>query len=304
MKYNEWLDEWLALYVKPSAKEQTCDKYFAQVKNHIAPKLGDNDMDELTAVVLQKFVVDLIDNGLAANTVNGIISVIKCSLKRAAALGITNVQGMDAIVRPKVNEKQVECFTIGEQRKIENYISASKKGKLFGIVLCLYTGLRIGELLALTWKDVDFANGILLISKSCHDCWNNGKYKKITETPKTKNSKRYIPLPKVLLAKLKALYKQSDSTYVICGKNKEFGIQVRSYQKTFEKVLEKLGIAHKGFHALRHTFATRALEVGMDVKTLSEIMGHGNPTITLKRYAHSLLEHKTEMMNRLGRLML
>lgn len=151
---------------------------------------------------------------------------------------------------------------------------------------------------------MDLANGILLISKSCHDCWNNGKYEKITETPKTKNSKRYIPLPKALLAKLKALYKQSDSTYVICGKNKEFGIQVRSYQKTFEKVLIKLGIAHKGFHALRHTFATRALEVGMDVKTLSEIMGHGNPTITLKRYAHSLLEHKTEMMNRLGKLML
>lgn len=78
---------------------------------------------------------------------------------------------------------------------------------------------------------------------------------------------------------------------------------MRSYQRTFEILLKKLGIAHKGFHALRHTFATRALEVGMDVKTLSEILGHQNPTITLQRYAHSMIEHKTEMMNKVGRFL-
>lgn len=154
MKYKEWLDEWLALYVKPSAKARTCDKYFAQVKNHIVPKLGNNEMDELTAAVLQKFVVDLIDNGLAANTVNGIISVLKSSLKRAAALGITNVHSMDAIVRPKVNEKQVECFTKGEQRKIESYISESKKDKLFGVVFAcirVYVSASFWRLLGKTW---------------------------------------------------------------------------------------------------------------------------------------------------------
>jgi integrase len=130
----------------------------------------------------------------------------------------------------------------------------------------------------------------------------NGEYVKVLDTPKTDNSVRTIPLPKQLLPYLKTLKKQSDCDYVVSGKG-AYGVQVRSYQRTFENLLIKLKIEHKGFHSLRHTFATRALECGMDIKTLSEILGHKNPTITLNRYAHSLLEHKTEMMNRLGKLL-
>lgn len=303
MKYKQWLDEWLTYYVKPATKERTCDKYRSQIEIHIMPALGDYDLDELTAQVLQRFTVKLTENGLAANTVSGIISVLKCSLKRAVMLGVTNVQCTDAIVRPKAKEKQVESFTKDEQRKIERYIADKSKDRLFGIVLCLYTGLRIGELLALTWGDVDFAKGIITVKKTCSDGWRNGEYVKIIDTPKTDNGYRIVPIPKQLLARLKEIKKRSTDEYVVGGKT-EYGAEVRTYQKTFERILAKLSLPHKGFHALRHTFATRALEVGMDVKTLSEILGHGNPTITLKRYAHSMLEHKTEMMNRLGRLLL
>lgn len=303
MKYKEWLEEWLTLYVKPVAKERTYEKYRAQVRNHIAPKLGEYELEELTAQVLQKFTVELTDAGFASNTVNSIISVIKSSVKRAVILGITTVQCTDAIVRPKTKEKQVECFSKDEQRKIERYITESGKDKLFGILLCLYTGLRIGELLALTWKDIDLNRGVMSISQSCRDTWKNGKYLKICETPKTDNAYRVVPIPKTLLPKMKELRRKSDCEYIISGKS-EYGAEVRSYQKTFEGLLQRLNIPHKGFHALRHTFATRALEVGMDVKTLSEILGHGNPAITLKRYAHSMLEHKTEMMNRVGKLLL
>lgn len=303
MQYKQWLDEWITYYVKPATKERTCDKYRSQIEKHIAPKLGKYDLDELSAQVLQRFTAELTENGLAANTVNGIISVLKSSLKRAVMLGITNVQCTDAIVRPKAKEKQVECFGKDEQRKIESYIAETGKDKLFGVVLCLYTGLRIGELLALTWQDVDFGKGIITVNKSCRDGWKNGEYIKEIDTPKTENGYRIVPMPKQLIAKLKEIKKHSSGEYVVGGKT-EYGAEVRSYQRTFESMLVKLGIPHKGFHALRHTFATRALEVGMDVKTLSEILGHGNPTITLKRYAHSMLDHKIEMMNRVGRLLL
>lgn len=303
MKDKDWLNEWLKWYVKPATKFRTYKKYKRQIEIHILPALGEYELHELTATVLQRFTVDLSEKGLSANTVNGIISVLKSSLKRAVALGIAEKEYTDCIVRPKQREKQVECFSKDEQRKIEQYIYEKKKTKLFGILLCLYTGLRIGELLALTWNDVDLQKGVISVSKSCHDGWKNGAYVKIVDTPKTLCSDRVIPLPKQLLSKMKEHRKQSAGEFVVGGRS-EYGAQVRSYQKTFELLLKRLNIPHKGFHSLRHTFATRALECGMDVKTLSEILGHKNPTITLKRYAHSMMEHKAEMMNRLGKLLL
>ena len=173
----------------------------------------------------------------------------------------------------------------------------SGRDKLFGIILCLYAGLRIGELLALTWADMDLRKGLISVTKSCHD----SKDGRVVEEPKTLSSRRIIPLPKQLLPLLKGLKKRSTSPFVISSNGKP--VFVRSYQRTFELLLIKLRIPHKGFHSLRHTFATRALECGMDVKTLSEILGHKNPTVTLNRYAHSLMEHKADMMNRLGKLL-
>ena len=161
--------------------------------------------------------------------------------------------------------------------------------------------MRIGELLALTWKDIDFGKGLLFVSKTCHDGSDGCNHIRLIDSPKTVHSRRVIPLPKQILPLLKNLKKRSNCEYIIADGDKP--VFVRSYQRTFELLLKKLGIVHKGFHSLRHTFATRALECGMDVKTLSELLGHKNATVTLNRYAHSLLEHKTDMMNRLGKLL-
>ncbi len=219
----------------------------------------------------------------------------------AHLIGLTPEYVANKIKRPKTVEKQVDCFTVGEQKKIEQYALHSPKDKLFGVVLCLYTGLRIGELLALMWKDIDFGKGLLFVSKTCHDGNDGCNHIRIIDSPKTVHSRRVIPLPKQILPLLKNLKKRANCDYIIADGDKP--VFVRSYQRTFELLLKKLGIAHKGFHSLRHTFATRALECGMDVKTLSELLGHKNTTVTLNRYAHSLLEHKTDMMNRLGKLL-
>ena len=301
MFYKEWLHKWLELYVKPSTKERTYRKYRQEAEKYILPALGNYEADELSAVELQSFSASLAERGLAASTVNGVLFVLKSSLRKAVALGIAHRQYTDMIVRPKVREKKVVCFSKDEQKRIEQYVLEHNTPYLFGIVLTLYTGLRIGELLALTWEDIDFQKGTVTISKSCFDSWENGRYKKIFDTTKTQSSERVIPLPKQIIGELKQLKKQTGARFVVAAKS-EYGAQIRAYQRSFELVLRKLHIERKCFHALRHTFATRALEVGMDVKTLSEILGHRNPTITLNRYAHSLLEHKTEMMNKVGRL--
>ena len=142
----------------------------------------------------------------------------------------------------------------------------------------------------------------LRVSKTCHYGKNDdGVFGRITDNPKTPSSIRTVPIPRQLMPHLREVKKKSRSTHVVS--NGDNPISIRSYQHSFSLLLKKLNIQHRGFHSLRHTFATRALECGMDVKTLSEILGHKNPTVTLNRYAHSLMEHKKEMMNKLGRLL-
>ena len=304
MKYMDWLNEWLKNYVLPSVKIRTYERYSLIVNLHIRDKIGMLELDDLTPLLLQQYITELLQSGnrktgkgLSANSVNAIISVLQSSLKTANFLGLTAEYTADKVKRPKLKEKPVECFSLKEQKQIEQAILSGRKDKLYGILLCLYSGLRIGELIALQWSDIDFTKGILTVSKSCHD----GKAGLIIDEPKTATSRRVIPLPKQLLPILKGIKKKSDSPFVVSANGKP--VSVRSYQRSFELLLKKLKIPHRGFHSLRHTFATRALECGMDVKTLSEILGHKNPTVTLNRYAHSLMEHKADMMNRLGKLL-
>lgn len=304
MKYIDWLIQWLENYIRPSVKVRTYERYRLIVEQHIKDKTGSIELNNLSPFVLQSFITELLQSGnkktgkgLSANSVNAVISVIQSSLKTAHILGLTRECTADKLKRPKLKEKPVECFTLAEQKQIEQAVLNGKKDKLYGIILCLYSGLRIGELIALQWNDIDFTKGILTVSKSCHD----SKDGLVIDEPKTANSRRLIPLPKQLIPIIKGIKKRSDSLFVVSANGKP--VSVRSYQRRFELLLKKLKIPHKGFHSLRHTFATRALECGMDVKTLSEILGHKNPTVTLNRYAHSLMEHKADMMNKLGKLL-
>lgn len=300
MLYREWMEEWLELYVKPCAKQRTYVKYRKNAQRYILPALGDWDLADLSPLKIQKFYASISGLGLADNTVYGIISVLRLSLKRCALLRFTGAELDGGTLRPKMKCSKADCLNKREQEKLERYIFEQKKPKLFGILLSLYTGLRIGELLALTWEDVDLARGTVAVTKSCHDSWGGGGYVKVIEDTKTRSSERVIPLPKKIIGYMKELKRNAEGEFVISGRTR-YGAEVRTYQRTFGVVLKKLGIEHKGFHALRHTFATRAIEVGMDVKTLAELLGHRNPMVTLRVYTHSLMEHKNALMNKLAR---
>lgn len=299
MKYQQWLKIWLNNYVKTTCKARTCNIY-AQAVERIIPRLGEIELSELTLSLLQQFVTDLlapsIGKPLSASTVNVTISVLQNSLKTAHLLGHVATYEANKIRRPKSAEKRVECFSVLEQKQIEAHIKNGKKLKFYGIIICLYTGLRLGELLALEWNNVDMDACTLTVEKTCY--YLNGE--RIEDAPKTANSLRAIPFPKQLLPLFKEMYKARQTKYVIEVNGKP--LVPRSYQRSFELLLYKLKIPHRGFHSLRHTFATRALECGMDVKTLAELLGHTNPTVTLKRYAHSMLEYKIQMMNKLGKM--
>lgn len=306
MTYNEWQQLWLENYVKPSAKARTYQTYRKMLSCHITPAIGNYALEELTPMRLQTFVTALLKNGnlqtgagLSVSTVNLIVTIVQNSLKTAYDLGKVAVYSGAKVKRPKVKQKMVSCFTLSEQKRIERAVLADSRKKMLGVLLCLYTGLRVGELLALTWSDIDLQKSLLTVNKTCRD-EKRFSASQIVDEPKTESSKRTIPIPKQLIPILKSMKISQKGELLISNKGNP--IAIRSYQRSFSFLLNKLNIPHRGFHALRHTFATRAIECGMDVKTLSEVLGHKNATVTLNRYAHSLLEHKKEMMNKLGKL--
>lgn len=309
MKLNEWLEIWLNKYAKHTVKLRTFIKYTEICEKHIIPMLGDYELQDLTASVLQDFAVYKLEHGnlvngqgLSVNTVLGIVSVLKQALNDAVGLGIVDKVYVSSIRLPQATEKKISAFERSEQQKIEQFCVHSSKANYIGIVVCLYTGIRLGELLALTWSDIDFEHRILHIDKTVYTVKKDGKRTVIVDEPKTRNSVRSIPLSYQLIRLLKTMKKQSKSEYVIATK---YGciVSERSYQRTFASILRRCGVTYKNFHSLRHTFATRALEYGVDVKTLSEILGHKNASVTLNRYSHSLMSYKADMMNILGKML-
>lgn len=309
MKYKDWLNIWLENYVKPSTKIKTYQLYRDIIENRLKKHFGEYELNQISPIKLQCYITELLScgniiskNGLSVNTVNGIITVIKGSLKTASVMNETVGYVADKVKRPRIREKKVGCFLVNEQKKIEQAVLSDKRPKMFGVILCLYTGLRLGELLALTWDDIDFSKCLLSVDKTVYEGKDEeGSFCKIVGMPKTVSSMRSIPLPKQLVPMLRNLKRMSKSKYVVS--DKERSVSIRVYQRNFSKLLERLGIEHKGFHSLRHTFATRALECGMDVKTLSEILGHKNVSVTLNRYVHIMPNYKRDIMNKLGKLL-
>ena len=173
MRYQDWLEEWLAVYIKPTSKYKTYHRYEAIIRQRLIPKLGGYDLQDLTPLLIQRYIMELLQSGnlkngmgLSVNSVDGILSVIQNSLKTAYAIELIPNYTMNKIKRPKIAEKQVSCFSAEEQKTIEKAVMKDKRDKMKGIILCLYTGLRIGELLALEWEDIDFSRAELIVNKT------------------------------------------------------------------------------------------------------------------------------------------
>lgn len=309
MKVKELFDIWLNKYCKLSLKIRSFNKYDNFINLHINPILGEYEITDITSDILQDFISLKLKEGnlktkgpLSSNTVFGIASVLKQGFKFALIQDLIIKDPTLSLRLPQATEKEVQALTRDEQKTIEEYCLKYNRNNYLGIVICLYTGIRLGELLALTWEDINFEDKLLYIKKTSYTSKVNGKNQIIIDKPKTKKSNRIIPIPDKLLVLLQIQKRASSCDYIIATKQNKM-VETRSYQRTFESILSKCGIKHYNFHCLRHTFATRALELGMDIKTLSEILGHTNVAITLNRYAHSLLDYKIQEMNKIGTLL-
>ncbi|MCD8286153.1 MAG: site-specific integrase [Clostridia bacterium] len=297
MKVTEWMNRWLE-ESSTRLKWSTIIRYTENSGCHICPSLGEKDLDELSAEALQDFIQNLAGKRLAYNTIASIVSTLKMAVKEAVRMKVTDVDNTGSMHLPEHAEREAECFTVQEQRKLVQAVQRSSDLRLYGILISAGMGLRIGELLALTWDDINMHSRTIRISKTSYYAKDrNGVYGRIVTSPKTHKSARTIPIPDILYPYIKELYENRDCKHVISRRGKP--VKMRTYQALFSRFLSQHGIRHRGFHALRHTFATRALECGIDVKTTSEILGHSSTSITLQRYTHVLMEH---MRKELGKM--
>ncbi|WP_243111086.1 site-specific integrase [Faecalibacterium sp. OM04-11BH] len=204
------------------------------------------------------------------------------------------------VALPKAVDKTPVPLSPAEQQRLFQYVQENPTPRKIGLLLGLELGLRIGEICGLQWGDFDLKLGTLKINRTvCRISCGNGHTKVVIQTPKTRTSRREIPIPKQLLIVLKKLRgNASNSTWFLSG-NESKPTEPRCYRKSIRAYLKQAAVRQVRPHALRHTFATTCLQAGCDVKTLSELLGHANANITLQRYVHSDLTRKRREMNRI-----
>jgi integrase len=300
MTVGAYLDKWLETVIKGSVRYSTYTSYKGYVDNHINRFIGGGALAEIKPAGVQEFVGKLTEEGrIGARTVGIVVRLLSHAFSYAEDYELIARNPCRRIRLPKVEEEEVKIFDNAEQTRIEKAVLNSNDNRYYGVLLALYTGLRIGELCALRWENVAFQDRCLHIKKSLNRTERNdgsGKKTRMAECePKTKKSKRIIQLPDFMLKILRRLKAESGSPYVFSMKNGKF-VHPRTMQLIHKKLLAMAGVSYNNFHALRHTFATRAGE-NSDAKTVSDTLGHSSAVITLNRYMHSQREQKQRMMN-------
>ncbi len=308
VSYDEILDSWLQSS-KFKIKESTYARYLHLINSHIRPHLGKYPTSQISTQIIECFIEDKLQKGrlndygaLSPKTVTDILSIIKNSMEYAKYHDVTVVCNLNRLTIKK-HDKEIRVLSSDEQADLSKVLLQNMDTYKFGVFLALYTGIRIGELCALQWNDIDMQQSVLKVNKTLQRIQNTDRQAKtktkiIISEPKSKCSCREIPLPPFLI-EIMEQFQSNPLTYVLSGTSTKY-IEPRTMQNKFKMYCWESGIENANFHCLRHTFATRCVEVGFDVKSLSEILGHANVNITLNRYVHSSFDFKYHNMNKLS----
>lgn len=292
---DAWKDE-----KRPYVKRSTFAAYVLTLENHLLPYFG--SMTELSEPTVQAFVLEKLNAGLSVKTIKDILIVLKMIMKHGVKNKWMEHAEWDIKYPTNTTPADIEVLTIANHKKILDHIKANFSFKALGIYLCLTTGLRIGEICALRWEDINTQSGTLQVKRTIERIYIFEGEKKHTELvindPKTPNSIREIPLSVEALSLIKPLMKVVNSGfYVISNDGKP--IEPRTYRSYYKRLMESLGIPAIKFHGLRHSFATRCIESNCDYKTVSVLLGHSDISTTLNLYVHPNMEQKKRCISKM-----
>lgn len=307
--FSEIADAWLK-WTKPRLKLSSKNKYEYITNCHLLPEFGSffiEDISRSHVIAFRDTLLICKENNskktLSPGTISGILSVLKNIFRFASDelnLKVIDISGITV----KATQKPLQILSASEQHILSDYLFANYSSTHLGILISLYMGLRLGEVCALQWQDVSFADQTIFVRQTMQrlrlDEDPTTRTKVIISKPKSGRSVRHVPIPDRLMHLFWVLNKE-DGAFVLSGK-KEKVVEPRTMQNRFKSILRKCGIRDINYHALRHTFATRSVEVGCDVKSLSEILGHASVGITLNRYVHPSMKIKKEQINRVSDL--
>lgn len=284
------------LYVKKSS----FSAYVLLLENHLLPKFA--EVSSIEEEEVQQFVFQKLEQGLSQKSIKDVLIVLKMVMKFGAKYKWIQYTPFD-IQYPTVRENQsMEVLTRAHQKKVMNYIQEHFTFRNLGVYICLCSGMRIGEICALTWEDIDTDNGIINIRKTIQRIYiiEDGKRRTelLLDTPKTKNSIREVPMSRDLLRMLKPFKKIVNPLFYVLT-NDAKPTEPRTYRSYYKILMKQLEIPEIKFHGLRHSFATRCIESKCDYKTVSVLLGHSNISTTLNLYVHPNLEQKKKAIDQM-----
>lgn len=285
---------------KQYVKKSSYSAYVLLIENHLLPSFG--EQISVKEIDVQQFVFNKLQEGLSQKTIKDILIVLKMILKFGVKNKLLAYDQFNVQFPTERKNTKIEVLSRGNQRKIMNYIQGHFTFKNLGIYICLSTGIRIGEICALTWEEINTETGIISIRKTIQRIYivegNTRHTELVLDTPKTKNSIREIPMSKDLLKILKPIKKVvNESFYVLTNEAKP--TEPRTYRNYYKKLMKELDIPELKFHGLRHSFATRCIESNCDYKTVSVILGHSNISTTLNLYVHPNMEQKKKCIDQM-----
>ena len=281
-------------------KQSTYAAYALILENHILPTFG--EYEALSEKLVQEYVLKKLKDGLSTKTVKDILIVLKMVMKFGVKNEWLDYCEWDIKYPTTETNKEIEVLTVANHKKILDFIKNNFTFRNLGIYISLTTGLRIGEICALKWEDIDTNNGTIGVNRTIERIYitegNHKHTKLVINTPKTKNSCREIPMSRELLTMVKPLKKVMNQNFYVLT-NEEKPTEPRTYRNYYNRLLEKLGIPKLKYHGLRHSFATRCIESNCDYKTVSVLLGHANITTTLNLYVHPNIEQKKRCIDKM-----